>query len=85
MPGWSRLLTSRAAPRYLRHAFGVLQGRMESRESKERVKSDRVASSQFLMIAIVFVIALVVLLAWHPWVVRQVNGVQQTDVATSRP
>ncbi|HYK52438.1 MAG TPA: hypothetical protein VEV38_02805 [Candidatus Eremiobacteraceae bacterium] len=58
---------------------------MESRESKERAKSDRVASSQFLMIIIVFAIAMVVLIAWHPWAVRQVNGVQQTDVATSRP
>lgn len=58
---------------------------MESDESKERTKSDRVASSQFLMIVIVFAIALIVTLAWHPWVVRQVNGVQQTDVATSRP
>jgi hypothetical protein len=47
---------------------------MESREAEERAKSDRVASSQFL-----------VLLVWHPWVVRQVNGVQQTHVATSRP
>jgi predicted negative regulator of RcsB-dependent stress response len=58
---------------------------MDSRESEERVKSDRVASSQFLMIVIVFAIAIIVLVAWHPWVARQVNGVQQSDVATSRP
>jgi len=58
---------------------------MESRESKERAKSDRVASSQFLMIVVVFALALIVLLGWHPCVVRQVHGVQQTDVATSRP
>ncbi|HET9343814.1 MAG TPA: hypothetical protein VFO25_12950 [Candidatus Eremiobacteraceae bacterium] len=43
---------------------------MDSRESKDRAKSDRVASSQFLMIVIVFALALVV---------------QQSDVATSRP
>jgi len=30
---------------------------MDSRESKERAKSDRVASSQFLMIVIVFGLA----------------------------
>jgi len=58
---------------------------MDSRESGERAKSDRVASSQFLMIVIVFGLALVVLLVWHPWVAHVVNGVQQSDVATSRP
>lgn len=58
---------------------------MDSRESEERAKSDRVASSQFLMIVVVFALALVMLVAWHPWVARQVNGVQQSDVATSRP
>ena len=58
---------------------------MEPRESKELAKSDRVASSQFLMILVAFVLALVVLLVWHPWAVRQVNGVQKSDVATSHP
>jgi hypothetical protein len=47
---------------------------MDSRESKERAKS-----------VIVFGVALVVLVAWHPWVAHVVNGVQQSDVATSRP
>lgn len=58
---------------------------MDSREFKDRAKSDRVASSQFLMIVVVFALALVVLVVWHPWVARQVNGVQQSDVATTRP
>jgi len=42
---------------------------MDSRESKDRANT----------------LALVVLAAWHPWQARQVNGVRQSDVATSRP
>jgi hypothetical protein len=58
---------------------------MDSRESRERKKGDLAASSQFLMIAIAFVFALVVLLVWHPWVTKPVNGVPRADVATARP
>jgi len=48
-------------------------------------RSDLAASSQFLMIAIVVAITLIVMAAWHPWVVRPANGVPQSDVATARP
>ena len=48
-------------------------------------KTDLVSSSQFLMIAVVAAIALIVLAVWHPWATRPVNGVPQSDVATARP
>lgn len=64
--------------------LGTTNG-MDSREAREREKSDRVASSSFLMIAIAFVVALLVLLVWHPWVTKPVNGVPKADVATARP
>jgi len=48
-------------------------------------KSDLAASSQFLMIALVVAITLIVMAVWHPWVTRPANGVPQSDVATARP
>lgn len=58
---------------------------MDPREERQREKSDLAASSQFLMIVIAFVVALVVLLVWHPWVTKPVNGVPRSDVATALP
>jgi len=55
---------------------------MQQRQEK---RSDLASSSQFLMIAVVMAIVLVILAAWHPWSTRQVNGVHRTDVATSHP
>ncbi len=58
---------------------------MESKEARHRKRTDLASSSQFLMIAVVAAIALLVLAVWHPWATRPVNGVQQSDVATARP
>ena len=52
---------------------------------KQSRKTDRVSSSQFLMIVMVVGIMLVVLAVWHPWVTRTVNGVPNSDVSTARP
>jgi hypothetical protein len=58
---------------------------MDTREIKQRKKSDLAASSQFLMIAIVTAVMLIVLAVWHPWATQPVNGVPQSVVATASP
>jgi hypothetical protein len=57
---------------------------MDTREARQRKKSDLAASSQFLMIAVVAAIALIVLAVWHPWSTRPVNGVPSV-VSTASP
>ena len=58
---------------------------MDPREREARKKSDLASSSQFLMIAVVAAIALIVFAVWRPWATRPVNGVPQSVVATASP
>jgi hypothetical protein len=50
---------------------------------KDAKNVDRASSSQFVMIGI-GVLLVLVLLAWHPWVARPVNGVP-SSVTTASP
>jgi hypothetical protein len=51
---------------------------------KDAKNVDRASSSQFVMIGI-GVLLVLVLLAWHPWVARPVNGLPQSATATASP
>jgi hypothetical protein len=57
---------------------------VENMADKDAKNVDRASSSQFVMIGI-GVLLVLILLAWHPWVNRPVNGVPQSVTATASP
>ena len=55
------------------------------KRSDDARKTDLAASTQFLMIVLSLVVIILVLVLWHPFQTRPIDGVPKSVVATSGP